>query len=121
MVHYWGYREDVSDVMRCAVIHVHPTPPSRFLESFGRSVVEAMAAGVPTICFRSGVLPEIVEHGRTGWVCEAESAAALAEGMQAILGDPRLREKLSCAAKQKYETCYSDAIVRARWLEWFKK
>ena len=117
-VHYWGYREDVGDLMRSADLHVHPSPPSRFAESFGRTVVEAMAAGVPSVCFRSGVLPEIVEHGRTGWVCETESAAALAEGMRALLADAGLREQMGRAARKKFESDYSDAIVRERWLEW---
>jgi glycosyltransferase involved in cell wall biosynthesis len=118
-VHYWGYREDVGDLMRSADMHVHPSPPSRFAESFGRTVVEAMAAGVPSVCFRSGVLPEIVEHGRTGWVCETESAAALAEGMRALLANPGLREQLGRAARQKYETCYHDLAVRQKWLNYF--
>jgi glycosyltransferase involved in cell wall biosynthesis len=118
-VHYWGYREDVGELMRWAEIQVHPSPPTRFAESFGRTVVEAMAVGVPSVCFRSGVLPEIVEHGRTGWVCENESAAALAEGMRAILSDPRLREQMGRAARRKYETCYDDATVRQKWLNYF--
>jgi glycosyltransferase involved in cell wall biosynthesis len=119
-VRYWGYREDVGDLLRSADMHVHPSPPSRFAESFGRTVVEAMAAGVPSVCFRSGVLPEIVEHGQTGWVCETESAAALAEGMRALLADPGLRAQMGRAARRKYETCYDDLAVRQKWLNYFR-
>jgi glycosyltransferase involved in cell wall biosynthesis len=118
VVQLWGFREDVAGLMRFAEIHVYPTPPSRYPESFGRSVVEAMATGVPTVCFRSGVLPEIVDHGRTGWVCNSESAAALADGIRALLDDPSLRERMGRAARLKYESQYSDAKVRKRWLEW---
>jgi glycosyltransferase involved in cell wall biosynthesis len=120
VVQLWGFREDVVGLMRFAEILIHPTPPSRYAESFGRSVVEAMATGVPTVCFRSGVLPEIVDHGRTGWVCDSESAAALADGIRALLDDPSFRERLARGAREKYETHYADANVRERWLEWLQ-
>jgi glycosyltransferase involved in cell wall biosynthesis len=120
VVQLWGFREDVVGLMRFAEIHVYPTPPSRIAESFGRSVVEAMAKGVPTVCFRSGVLPEIVDHGRTGWICNSESAAALAEGIRALLDDSSLRERLARGGVEKYATHYADATVRERWLEWLQ-
>jgi glycosyltransferase involved in cell wall biosynthesis len=120
VVQLWGFREDVVGLMRFAEIQVYPTPPSRYAESFGRSVVEAMATGVPTVCFRSGVLPEIVDHGRTGWVCNSESAAALADGIRALLDDSSLRDRLARGGREKYETHYADATVRERWLEWLQ-
>jgi len=43
--------------------------PTR-LEGFGLVVVEAMACGLPTIVTRCSALPEIVEHGVSGWLCE---------------------------------------------------
>lgn len=41
---------------------------STFAESFGRTVAEAMAAGRPVIAYRWGALPELVQHGKTGYL-----------------------------------------------------
>ncbi|MBB3858784.1 glycosyltransferase involved in cell wall biosynthesis [Novosphingobium hassiacum] len=41
-----------------------------FDEPFGLSVVEAMACGTPVIATRRGSMPEIIEHGRTGFLVE---------------------------------------------------
>src|SRR6202043_876395 len=51
---FWGFREDATRLLRYGDVYVHPAPPSRSHESFCRSVVEAMALAVPTVCFRSG-------------------------------------------------------------------
>lgn len=49
-----------------------------FDEPFGLSVIEAMACGTPVIAIRRGSMPEIIEHGRTGFLvgtlAEAEDA-----------------------------------------------
>jgi glycosyltransferase involved in cell wall biosynthesis len=42
--------------------------PIAFAEPFGLSVVEAMMCGTPTITFALGSMPEIVEHGATGFL-----------------------------------------------------
>jgi len=114
-VKFWGFREDATRLMRFAYIYVHSSPPSRFHESFGRSVVEAMAHGVPTVCFRSGALQEIVLHGKTGLICD-ESAAALAEAMTRLLGDTRFRDACAVAARQSYEELWRPDRIRGSWL-----
>jgi glycosyltransferase involved in cell wall biosynthesis len=42
-----------------------------FDEPFGLSVIEAMACGTPVIAMRRGSMPEIVEHGRTGFLVDS--------------------------------------------------
>jgi glycosyltransferase involved in cell wall biosynthesis len=46
-----------------------------FDEPFGLSVIEAMACGTPVIAMRRGSMPEIVEHGRTGFLIDSPEAA----------------------------------------------
>jgi glycosyltransferase involved in cell wall biosynthesis len=41
-------------------------------EPFGMVFVEAMLSGLPVITLKRGSMPELVEHGVTGWVCEDE-------------------------------------------------
>ncbi|MEJ5978089.1 glycosyltransferase family 4 protein [Novosphingobium sp. PS1R-30] len=50
-----------------------------FDEPFGLSVIEAMACGTPVIAVRRGSMPEIIEHGRTGFL-----VGSLGEAIAAI-------------------------------------
>ena len=115
-VRFWDFREDATRLMRFAYVYVHTSPPSRFHESFGRSVVEAMAHGVPTVCFRSGALQEIVLHEKTGLICE-EGASSLASALNRFLEEPKFREACGKGARQRYEHEYSSAVVRPRWAQ----
>ena len=51
-----------------------------FEEPFGLSVVEAMACGTPVIATRRGSMPELIEHGVTGFLVDSaeEAVAAVA-------------------------------------------
>jgi glycosyltransferase involved in cell wall biosynthesis len=54
--------------------------PIRWNEPFGMVMIEALACGTPVVALRAGSVPEIVEHGRTGYVCDDEDALADAIG-----------------------------------------
>jgi Glycosyltransferase len=44
--------------------------PIQWEEPFGMVMIEAMAAGTPVVATRRGSVPEVVDHGRTGWIVD---------------------------------------------------
>jgi len=44
--------------------------PIQWPEPFGLVMIESLAAGTPVIAFRQGSVPEVIEHGRTGFIVE---------------------------------------------------
>jgi glycosyltransferase involved in cell wall biosynthesis len=54
--------------------------PIDWPEPFGLVVIEAMACGTPVIAWRRGSVPEIVDHGVTGFIVENETQAVEAVG-----------------------------------------
>ena len=66
--------------------------PSLAAETSSLVAMEAISAGTPVICFRSGALPEIVDHGVTGFVVDSEQE--MVEAIQVIdaLSSDRCKE-----------------------------
>jgi glycosyltransferase involved in cell wall biosynthesis len=52
--------------------------PIDWPEPFGLVMIESMACGTPVIAYRRGSVPEIMEHGVTGFIVEDEASAAAA-------------------------------------------
>jgi hypothetical protein len=46
--------------------------PIRWPEPFGLVMIEALATGTPVLAFAEGAAPEIIDHGRTGFICVDE-------------------------------------------------
>lgn len=115
----WGYRERAWEWIRRACVYVHPTPPSRFHECFPRGALEAMSQGVPTVCFRSGGIQEIVVHGKTGLICDSETAACLATSILRLLDDRALRDACSREAQVQFDRKYARDTIRNQWLRFF--
>ena len=59
--------------------------PIDWPEPFGLVMIEAMACGTPVIAFRRGSVPEVIDHGVTGFIVDDEEQA-----MQAIKHVPEL-------------------------------
>src|SRR6185437_13736777 len=52
--------------------------PIRWPEPFGLVMAEAMATGTPVIAGRFGAVPEVIDDGRTGFICDSAEEMALA-------------------------------------------
>lgn len=67
--------------------------PIDWPEPFGLVMIEAMACGTPVIAYRSGSVPEVVEHGLTGFIVENEEQAVKAVGELAKLDRRKVRAR----------------------------
>jgi glycogen synthase len=96
-------------------------------EPFGIINLEAMACGTPVVATATGGILEVVVDGETGLLVPIEQAGGasfeptdparfshdLAAGLNRVLADPALRERMGTAGRQRVERLFSwDAIAR---------
>lgn len=93
--------------------------PSR-IESFGLSVVEAMAAGLPVIAARGGAVPENIEDGVTGILVPVNNSDVLAKAIITSLEDSKSAENRAKAAKSAVQEKFSWEKSADSMLELYK-
>ncbi len=77
-------------------------------ELVGLVLLEAMACGTAVVCTSAGGMPEIVDHGKTGFVVEPESSEALRSVIARFLSDPDLAGTMGRDAR-------GDVLRRFTW------
>jgi glycosyltransferase involved in cell wall biosynthesis len=64
------------------------------METYGLTLVEAMACGTPVVAFQVGGIPEAAPQGQGAILCAPQDGAALIEAITTLRNSPQLREKL---------------------------
>lgn len=88
----------LSEYFSAADIFLYPT----LAETFGLVITEAMACGTPVVTFKTGGVPEIVDHLKNGYVAGYRDAGDLINGIEYILnldGEARQKMKIDCRDK----------------------
>jgi glycosyltransferase involved in cell wall biosynthesis len=83
--------------------------PSRVAETGSLVAMEALACGTPPIAFPVGALPEVIEHGRTGFLVEDVDAMARS------IREAHTLEPRACRAAA--EQRFSSTAMAARYLQ----
>lgn len=74
--------------------HVDPRTGLRDVETMGRVLCEANAAGVPVIASRTGGIPSVIDHGANGLLVAEDAPEQLAQAIALLRDDPDLRARL---------------------------
>lgn len=92
--------------------------PSITYESFGLTLLEGMASGVPVIATDMGGMPEVV--GECGIVVPARDAQALAQAIERLILDPGLRRRLGQEGRERAERLFTWESKAAQYLEYLR-
>jgi len=95
--------------------------PSLYCESFGVTLLEAMASGRPIIASNVGGIPEIVKDGVTGLLFKRGDAEDLADKIITVLSDCNLAQSLASNAKELVKERYSWPVITDKMEDLYEK
>jgi glycosyltransferase involved in cell wall biosynthesis len=92
-----GAHEQVGVYLAAADVLVAPSRN----EGMGRSLVEAMALGLPTVAASVGGIPNVIEDAKSGILVPPEQPQAISEAVLRLLTDEKLHGSIGRAAREK--------------------
>jgi glycosyltransferase involved in cell wall biosynthesis len=111
-IHFEGFVPRDQLVARYQNVHVH-LAPTRY-ETFGYTLLEAMACGRPVIASDIGPVPDLVRHEETGWLVPRDDTDALAAAILTAFHNPAQREAYGRAGRTLAEGYDIDRILTAQ-------
>jgi glycosyltransferase involved in cell wall biosynthesis len=97
----------VQEWLRRAALAVYPT----FVEALPVTWLEAMATATPIIGSCLGPGEELIDHGRSGLLCDPRDTVELASRIADCLRDPSLRARLGAAGRRQVEERFSTLVI----------
>lgn len=118
-VYPMGYVADerrMADIYRAADLFAIPS----LEDNLPNTIMEAMACGTPCVGFRTGGIPEMIDHLVNGYVAHYRDAADLAHGIVHTLTAPGYESR--CAeAVQKTARCYAEELVARQYIQTYNQ
>jgi phosphatidylinositol alpha 1,6-mannosyltransferase len=89
-------------------------------ETFGNSLLEAMATGLPSLAVSAGGVLEFAQHGNNAWLVAPNSGPAIIEGLDRLMSDAALRGRLTqgalaTAAERGWDAIYDSLLDDYRY------
>lgn len=116
-VSFHGYSSDVTELLQKSQIFVLST----LWESFPRSILEAMRAGLPIVASDVGGCDESVLDSVNGVLVPPKDAQALAATLERLIDNPKIRTEMGQASRRRYEHYFNFDRMYANYLDLYAK
>lgn len=112
-----GYRDDIPSLLTAADILCMPS----LNEALGYSLLEAMAAGVPVVASQVGGIPEVISHGKEGFLVPPGDVDQLATAIERLAIDSQLRGRFGSAGRGTVRSRFSIETMLSQTRDLFYK
>ncbi len=114
-VTFLGARESMEELMAMADVLLLPSEH----ESFGLVALEAMSAQTPVVASKRGGLPELVEHGETGFLHEPDDIEGQSASVLRLLREPNLAQVMGERAREVAKNRFCTECVLNSYLDMY--
>jgi N-acetyl-alpha-D-glucosaminyl L-malate synthase BshA len=116
-VAFLGMRDDLPELYARASVFCLTSST----ESFGLSALEAMAAATPVVSTAVGGVPEVIDHGLTGYLTPADDQGAFAERLGSLLRNPEQAAAMGQAARVAAVERFHRSRIVARYEDLYRR
>lgn len=102
-VYFFDFCENTSSIYESIDILVS----SALVEPFGRTIIEAMAAGKPVVATKCGGPEEIIEEGKTGFLVPIKSPKELARAIIELIHNPELAKNMGESGRKRANSLFN--------------
>ena len=116
-VHFLGNQDYVESILADACLFLLTSEK----ESFGLVALEAMSCGVPVVGTNVEGIPEVVEHGKTGFLHGVGDIEAMADSAIRLLENTELHQQFSRNARKVVIEKFSSKTHISHYLQYYER
>lgn len=113
---FTGFKQDIPEML--AVIDILAFPS--YLESFGITLLEAMAMEVPVAASNNAGIVDIVLDGQTGFLVPVKDSVILADALIKLIDNPELRKYFGTEGRKRVLQNFDMKVIITKLLENYK-
>src|SRR5207247_419028 len=114
---FLGKQDQIHEKLGIADIMLVPSE----LESFGLAALEAMACEVVPISTKAGGVPEVIEHGGSGYLADVGDVETMAKYAIELLNDEGRLRAMGKVCREKAESKFSSATIVAHYEDFYRR
>jgi N-acetyl-alpha-D-glucosaminyl L-malate synthase BshA len=114
---FLGKQEQVQEKLALSDILLLPSE----LESFGLAALEGMACEVVPIATRVGGIPELIEHGKSGYLADVGDVESMARYAIDLLGDDAALQTMAKASRAVAQSRFCASRIIPQYEEYYRR
>ena len=115
-IHFLGYCENIPELLNASDIFIMPS----YREGLSRSIMEAMAVGLPCIVSKIRGNVDLITEGQGGLLVPPDEVDGFAEAIDTLVKDQNLREKMTLYNLQRIEE-FSAENIKSKLISLYKE